>query len=360
MGYFLQSGDAFVPAPSKDALLEGLPPAVYTLEESMTGWYFKRGEDFQPLPKLYGDLERHAARVFTSFAERPGNTGVLLSGEKGSGKSLLGRVISHNGGELGMPTILVNKHIAGSELGKMLGQLSSPAVIFMDEFEKIFHEAQAQEEVLGLLDGTHSSRHLFVLTVNDTHRMDKHLKNRPGRLYYHIEFHGLDESFVSDYCGEHLRKQEWVSDVKRVASLFDAFNFDMLQALVEEVNRFGEPPLQAVRYLNISPTALEESYEVAVVTSRGKKLKLYQNTFYGAPLSLRKYSVHMDSEDQDKEALSPEEVEYFKTHAALTISQSDLFECRVEEGVYEFRKDGFRVILTRARRATNLHWTAAF
>lgn len=365
MTYFLQAGDAFMPAPSKDALLEGLPPGVYTLEESMSGWYFKRGEAFQKLPKLYGSIEQWRDRVLTSFAARPGNTGVLLSGEKGSGKSLLARLISDGAGQTGMPTILVNKHMEGSVLGQMLGQLSSPAVVFMDEFEKVFGQPESQEEILGLLDGTHRSRHLFVLTVNDTHRMDKHLKNRPGRLYYHIEFQGLEESFVEEYCQEHLKKEEWIADVKRVASLFDAFNFDMLQALVEEVNRFNEPPLQAVRLLNITPAALEESYTIEAFASNGKKLSLYQTEFWGSPLQLSRYyvSVELSDEDGKTDALAEWERELLGdlgSNERLMISSADLAECKVEEGIYEFRKNGIRVVFKRAPRSKGVHWTAAF
>lgn len=359
MTYFLQAGDSFFPAPSKEALLEGLPPAVYTLEESMSGWYFKRGEAFQKLPKLYGSIEGWRDRVLASFEARSSNTGVLLSGEKGSGKSLLARLISDAGAQRGMATVLVNKPIEGSVLGQMLGQLSSPAVIFMDEFEKVFGKSEAQEEILGLLDGTNQSRHLFVLTVNDTNRMDKHLKNRPGRLYYHIEFQGLEEAFVEDYCREHLQREEWINDVKRVASLFDAFNFDMLQALVEEVNRFDEAPLQAVRLLNITPATLEEAYTVEAFSPSGKKLPLYQNDFWGSPLQLQRYYVSFEIEEEN-DVMAEWERELLGASERMMISQADLFECKVEEGIYEFRKEGMRVIFKRAPRTKGVHWTAAF
>ena len=367
MSYLLQAGDSFFPAPSKDALLDALPAGVFTLEEGQSGWFFKRTEGFQSLPKLYGSMERWQQRVITSFEQRAGNTGVLLSGEKGSGKSLLGRLISAAAAEKGMPTLLVNKCIPGAILGELLGQLSTPAVVFMDEFEKVFNEVEAQEEILGLLDGIHRSRHLFVLTVNDTHRMNKHLKNRPGRLYYHIEFQGLEAAFVEEYCAEHLKNQEWVADVKRVAALFAAFNFDMLQALVEEVNRFDEPPLVAVRLLNISPAGLDEKYKVEAYAPTGEKISLYESSFFGNPLNLKQYRLEfMVDDEKDDAALAPWEREMLAADrqkmaiSQMVISQTDLAECKVEDGVYNFVKEGYRVVFTRGPRAKGSHWTDAF
>ena len=38
-----------------------------------------------------------------------------------------------------------------------------------------------------------------------------------------------------------------------ISGVFEAFNFDMLKAMVEEMNRYGETPEQVLEYLNVRP-----------------------------------------------------------------------------------------------------------
>jgi hypothetical protein len=134
-------------------------------------------------------------------------------------------------------------------------------VLFLDEFEKLYSpHSGGQQEFLTLLDGTSGSRHLFLFTVNDTHLLDEHMLNRPGRIHYHIPFQGLDSATIAAYCQEHLQAQEELPTIQALAELFTAFNFDMLQTLVSEMNAFGEPAVEAVKLLNITPTDGRDEY----------------------------------------------------------------------------------------------------
>lgn len=350
MGYFLQSGDSFFPAPSKESLLESLPPGNYTVEESMSGMFYKRSERFQPLEKLYGEHEKWSKRILNTFGTRGGNTGVLLAGEKGSGKSLLGRVLSRDAAELGMPTIIVNKPWPGDRLGPLLAQLTSPAVIFMDEFEKVYSDSQVQETVLSLLDGTSSTKHLFILTVNDSRRLDVHLKNRPGRLYYSVEFRGLEADFIREYCTDTLEDKGHVEAIVQLSSLFDEFNFDMLKALVDEMNRYDEAPNEAVKLLNITPAENQNYYAVEVTDPNGVTRKAEQQ-WYGNPLFLTTWECEvypLDKADEGDE----------DAYTSLTIVGSELVSYNAAETSYVFQHEGWIVTLTGKHRARGRaeHW----
>jgi len=107
----------------------------------------------------------------------------------------------------------------------------------MDEFEKVYTtgadehgrwrgDANYQAKLLTLLDGVYSSRKLFLLTSNSKNSMDSHMMNRPGRLYYMLEFNGLDASFVEEYCEDNLVQKEYIPAVTAISSLFESFNFD--------------------------------------------------------------------------------------------------------------------------------------
>ena len=72
-----------------------------------------------------------------------------------------------------------------------------------------------------------------------------------------------------------------------VSAIFEAFNFDMLQALVEEMNRYGESADQALEFLNVKPEfGVSGRFEVQM-TVKGKALSQnsYESSWYGNPLN---------------------------------------------------------------------------
>lgn len=352
MGYLLQSGDSFYPAPSKESLLDKLPEGNYTIEDSPTGMHFHRAERFQTLGPIYGEHEKWSSRIINTFQDRPGNTGVLLAGAMGSGKSLLGRVLSRDAAALGMPTIVINKPLSGNSLGPLLAQLSQPALIFMDEFEKVYSDSHTQETILTLLDGTASTKHLFVLTVNRTDNLDRHLKNRPGRLYYSLEFHGLDEQFIREYCKASLKAQEHVDQIVRLASIFDEFNFDMLKSLVDEMNRYDESPSEAVRFLNISPAEQTTHYKVKVTDPEGNERRAAEY-WRGNPLFLKSWSIDVPPLKRDDE-------DDYASYENITLTGAHLQTYSAADRSYTFSLNGWTVVLTGEARPESSaeHWSS--
>ena len=68
--------------------------------------------------------------------------------------------------------------------------IEQPCIILFDEFEKVYDD-QDQEKALTLLDGVFPSRKLFIMTVNNKWRVNEHMRNRPGRIYYMLDFAGF-------------------------------------------------------------------------------------------------------------------------------------------------------------------------
>jgi len=181
----------------------------------------------------------------------------------------------------------------------------------MDEFEKVYKTdggENYQEKILTLFDGVYSSQKLFLLTCNDKHRMDSHMMNRPGRLYYLLEFNGLDESFITEYCEDNLLRKDYIPAVSAAAALFQSFNFDMLKAMVEDMNRYGESPSEVLEYLNVRPDSEgSETFNVKLIVDGVKMEKgKVQPTWSGSPTSevIRVYSEPED-EEEDSKSLAP-------------------------------------------------------
>ena len=154
----------------------------------MTNQLYLEGiEVFDIQGKIYGDTVKRAERILYSFMDRPSGTGVMLTGEKGSGKTLLAKMLSFKGYEQDIPTIVINQPWCGEAFNAFIQSIEQPVIVLFDEFEKVYDQDD-QEQMLTLLDGVYPSKKLFVLTCNDKWRVNAHMRNRPGRIFYSMEY----------------------------------------------------------------------------------------------------------------------------------------------------------------------------
>ena len=340
MTHFLKNGNTFTVA-SNEAMdiHDKLPAGNYTVKQNqMTGaLYLEHIEDFNRPSKVYGDCLKNTNRIINTFLDRPNATGVMLNGEKGSGKTLLTKNVAITLKEMGIPTIVINAPWHGDSFNTFIQTIEQPCAILFDEFEKVY-EREQQEAILTLLDGVFPTKKLFMITVNDKYRVDYHMRNRPGRIFYMMEFKGLDTTFIREYCEDNLKNQEHTEKVCNISSLFSQFNFDMLKALVEEMNRYDETPQEALRMLNAKPEFDGGAkYEVEVI-HQGKHVE-YASTFEGNPLRPEGVDISFDPEPEDEDG------DYiykrFNANALLTVDAAS--------GKFVFEDMGTRVILTRIK-----------
>jgi hypothetical protein len=304
MSLFLKSGKNFKVS-SAEALNihETLPVGTYTVGfDACSGeYYLETIDSFEIKGKLYGDTNRNAERILRTFSDREVSTGVLLTGEKGSGKTMLAKRISNLAAAEGIPTIVVNQDWCGEAFNSFVQMIGQPAVIIFDEFEKVYSERGKQEALLTLLDGVYSSKKLFLLTCNNKWKLNTNMRNRPGRIYYMLDYHGLDQDFIREYCEDILNAKEQISMVCAVTQVFSAFNFDMLKALVEEMNRYGETPAEVLKFLNARPDFNEQgNYKVKlIVKDEVVKLHARCKKWSGNPLK-DAIALHYDDGEKRK------------------------------------------------------------
>lgn len=270
--------------------------------------FFEEVDEFVLPKKMYGEIPEQAARIMNTFTDRPHGTGVLLEGEKGSGKTLLAKLLGVQGAHsLGMPTILVNAPWGGDVFSKLMQNLDQPAMVLFDEFEKVYAKKESQAEILTLLDGVFPSKKLWVFTVNDKWGVDSHMHNRPGRLYYSLSFEGLSVRFIEEYCADMLKDRSHTEMVLKVSSLFEHFNFDMLQSLIQEMNRYGEEPLKSLEWLNIKPVGnKQDEYKVTAEAEGEEVVHVGGNdgpTYCGNPTIAKSLSVDIYTKDKNQEGV---------------------------------------------------------
>lgn len=288
MTYFLKNGTTFTPSAEANLDLHTkLPAGNYIIKKDQFGkFFFEQIENFEFKTKRYGDNVKNTDRILSTFQSREVSTGVMLAGEKGSGKSLLAKTLSIRGYELDIPTIVINAPWCGDEFNKLIQDIKQPAIVLFDEFEKVY-DREEQEHILTLLDGVFPTKKLFVLTCNDKYRVDSHMRNRPGRIFYMLDFKGLDTEFIREYCQDNLKNTAYIDKICNISSLFSQFNFDMLKALVEEMNRYNESPEESLKMLNTKPEFdAGENFDVKIVIA-GAQISvdyLYETTWSGNPL----------------------------------------------------------------------------
>ena len=352
MAYFLKNGTSFRVS-SKEAmdLHEKLPAGNYTVAVDMMGnFYLESIDDFEIPTKMYGNTLRHTDRIINSFWKRPQQTGVLLNGEQGSGKTLLAKNISVELAKEGVPTIVINRDWTGDGFFKLLQDIDQPCVVLFDEFEKVY-DREKQEEILTLLDGVFGSKKLYILTVNDKWRVDSHMRNRPGRIFYLIDFKGLDQVFIREYCEDNLNNKQYIDQICSLTSLFGEFNFDMLKALVEEMNRYNETPTEALEMLNAKPEYDDGAkYEIKLIND-GKEVRkgdIIPEVWRGNPLAIKGIGVEYDPNPSDDDG-EWEDLHFTPEH---------LINLSPQEGKFVFESKGARLILTRAKEKMMYDYSA--
>ena len=168
MTYFLRNGSTFRPSDEANLdLHKALPAGNYIIKEDQFGnMFFETVDSFEFKGKRYGDNIKNCDRIMSTFLKRDASTGVMLTGEKGSGKSLLAKTISIEAAAQGIPTLIINAPWHGDKFNKFIQDIEQPCIVLFDEFEKVY-DSDEQESMLTLLDGVFPSKKLFILTCND-------------------------------------------------------------------------------------------------------------------------------------------------------------------------------------------------
>ena len=227
-----------------------LPPDIYFIRYSLEKGYYllKRSDIDTNESKIYGVHHQKCDKILSAFELFNRNLGVILSGDKGIGKSLFARLLSSKAIKKGMPVLIVDHCTSG--LGDFIESIDQECVVLFDEFDKTFND-DSQNELLSLLDGLTAGKKLFLVTCNSLSKLSEFMVNRPGRFHYHLRFEYPGAMEVREYLEDKL-PQQYHNEIKEVVifSRKVKLNYDCLRAIAFELST-GLPFQEAIKDLNI-------------------------------------------------------------------------------------------------------------
>lgn len=251
-----------------------LPAQVYQVNfEKMSGFFLSKMEDIVIKEKIYGVHEEKVSKVLSSFSAFSRNLGVILSGDKGIGKSMFAKLLSVKAIDKGYPLIIVNHYIPG--IADYLESIQQEVVVLFDEFDKTFNSKDSrdsmndpQAEMLTLFDGLSQGKKLFVVTCNNLNSLNDYLVNRPGRFHYHFRFDYPDGKQIREYLMDKI-DEKFYGEIDNVITFANKvpINYDCLRAIAFELS-LGSSFSDAVKDLNIV-NVTKELYKCTLVFESG-------------------------------------------------------------------------------------------
>lgn len=253
-----------------------LPAGTYEVcFNKMMGFWLEKKDDIKLNEKIYGVHNTKADKILKSFKLTDRNLGVILSGNKGIGKSLTAKLMVEKSVKLGYSVILVNECVPG--VANYISEIKQECVVLFDEFDKTFkinkrdENGGDQDEFLTLFDGLDQGKKLFIVTANKLSDLSDYLVNRPGRFHYHLRFGYPTVDEIREYLTDKLESQYYdqIEEVIKFSNMTD-LNYDCLRAIAFELN-MGTPFNEAIKDLNITNYENESRYDITCVLENGMR-----------------------------------------------------------------------------------------
>lgn len=201
MNEFIQNGERIRIKP-KGLNYELVPGKIYDLLfEACEGYsYLKENGNLNMPEKIYETEEdtKFMDRVLSFHGSKynNGNTGVLLAGDKGTGKSMLAKRIALKSN---LPVIVVDSNYPLWQITRFFKDVKTETCIILDEIEKN-PRLWPSTDLLTFLDGVQDTgKKIVLMTCNKTNDLDDNLFDRCSRIRYYRKYKAnANEIFIED------------------------------------------------------------------------------------------------------------------------------------------------------------------
>lgn len=249
---FVKSGSRILPKPNGTDynLINGKAYDLKWDDWSDMAYLAENGELNLP-SKIYelNEDKIFKKRVLNSFNNHENSIGVMLAGTKGTGKTMLAKVIAK---ESNLPIIIVDSQFPTNRLIGFFKQFSTPVCVIFDEIEKNFNTGR----MLDFLDGVEkTTKKLVLMTCNELDKVSEYLQDRCSRIRY-VRKYGINDNlaFLPMLIeNKEIKNAEIVR--KFVEERFKLPSIDNMNAFLNEVKDLEDEDISLddiVKYMNIN------------------------------------------------------------------------------------------------------------
>lgn len=204
--------------------------------------------------------KRFIDKVLNSYKlSENGFTGVMLSGLKGSGKTIMAKSIAN---ESNLPIINIDKSVRPWALKVLVELLGDTNICFMfDELDKLLEDYD-DSALLQILDGADTKgKNMILFTCNNEEYISEYLIDRCSRIRYWRKFGEISPSLIMEMLNDKLNdKKEVESLTDFIKDNFEICSFDNIASFINEVN-------------NYPTTTFEELFEDMNLTPKNGQIK---------------------------------------------------------------------------------------
>lgn len=286
--YLINSNKEISMIPKGFNITESIPKGNWLLSQDSKGeFYLSPLPEFDTPKVLYGNLRKDLEEFKKEWRESSKNLGILLTGLKGSGKTLCTRLLTK---ELDIPTIFITTQYNGTEFNRFLTSITDEVAIVFDEFDKSYKRLHAidrrnpkdvdpQDSLLTLIDGVDNSKKLYIFTSNSTDVSDG-FYNRPTRIRFIRDFRGLELTELEEI----VKDKDIVEEFRKILPYLPNLNYDLVIKTVNFLEKNpGSSVIDALHNMNVRPE--NGSYRVYEITKKGTSFNGTTNRKYLGSIS---------------------------------------------------------------------------
>lgn len=241
MSNFIINGERIVTKPEGQDY-DLMPGKVYDLlfDNYEMYSYLKENGNLNMPKKIY-EIEEDTkfmdrVLLFHNSEYNNGNTGVLLAGDKGTGKSMLAKRIALKSN---LPIIIVDSSYPLWQITKFFKKVKTETCIIFDEIEKN-PRTWPSEDLLTFLDGIQETgKKIVIMTCNKTEDLDENLFDRCSRIRYYRKYKAnANEIFIKEMIEDKglTPNQPLIDFIKR----FTVKSFDNINSFLDEYKLYLE------------------------------------------------------------------------------------------------------------------------
>lgn len=237
MSEFLKLGNQIFPRPEGiDYELVGGKVYNISFNDRIDEVYLEEDGELNLNFKVYSTDEEKLFmdRVVHHFETTDKNsTGVMLTGTKGTGKTVMAKLIAK---QSKLPILIMSPRTPTWVLTKFFSQVKTSICIIFDEIDKE-NNRWRKEDLLGFLDGVQlTAKKLVIMTCNNTNESDEYLQDRCSRIRYVKTF----ESNSNERFLKELIKDQGITDTDDklytfMVEKFNVLSIDNILSFIKEV-----------------------------------------------------------------------------------------------------------------------------